>query len=117
MSAYERGPEVPDGQVVERVIEAACYELALAIKVRFERGFFSRGVHPFWVPDRLWRGRLPECFCQGPPRRRHTLPWRTSLRPAQATSTQALYELLPRRGQPEELIDCIDVALLVDLLG
>ncbi len=116
MSAYERGLKSPTLRVVDRIIEAAGYELTLVTKVRFEQRF-ARGVHPFWVPDRLWRGKLPECFAtvvlddhtrfEG--RRR----WDLRRRPQR----RSMYEMLMRRGKPDELIDWIDGALLVDLWG
>jgi len=114
LSAYERGLKSPTLRVVERIIEAAGYELALVTKVRFEE-HFSRGVHPFWVPNRLWRGRLPECFAKvrlvDDTRFRGVRRFDLRKRPQR----KRMYELLLRRGQPEELIDWIDGALLVDL--
>lgn len=113
LSAYERGVKSPTLGVVERIVEAAGYELALVTKVRFEQ-HFSGGVHACWVPDRLWRGRLPECFVEvhldDATRFRGTR--RLDLR--KRAQRKRMCEMLLRRGQPEEL-DWIDGALLVDL--
>ena len=114
MSAYERGVKSPTIGVAERILEAAGYELALVTKVRFDR-HVSPGVYPFWVPDRLWRGRLPECFVKvhlnDDTRFRGTRRFGLRKRPQR----RRMYEMLLRRGHPEELIDWVDGALLVDL--
>lgn len=64
---------------------------------------------------RLWRGRLPECFVKvhldDATRFRGTRRFDLRKRPRR----KRMYEMLLRRGQPEELIDWIDGALLVDL--
>ena len=65
--------------------------------------------------DRLWRGKLPECFAKvyldDPTRFEGVRKFDLRRR----TQRSRLYELLLRKGQPEELIDWIDGALLVDL--
>src|SRR5918995_6805683 len=61
LSAYERGVKTPGLVVAERIVEAAGYRLDLVTEVRFTQQV-APGVRPFWVPDRLWRGKLPECF-------------------------------------------------------
>lgn len=113
LSAYERGIKTPSLLVAERIVEAAGYRLDLVTTVHFTRRQAAR-VAPFWVPDRLWRGRLPECFAKvhlhdgaESRTRRFDLGRRSQRR--------ALYELLLRKGTPAEMIDWIDGALLVDL--
>lgn len=113
LSAYERGLKTPSLAVAERIVEAAGYRLDLVTSVRFTRHDEPR-LHPFWVPDRLWRGKLPECFAKvhlhdgsASRTRRFDLGRRPQRR--------QMYELLLRRGAPEELMDWIDGALLVDL--
>lgn len=75
----------------------------------------GRGVRPFWVPDRLWRGVLPECFAtviiEDQTRFGATRRWDLRRRPLRRT----FYEMLLRRGAPDELRDWVDGALLVDL--
>lgn len=114
LSAYERGVKSPSLRVTQRILEAAGYQLGLVTHVRFELRT-GRGVHRFWVPDRLWRGVLSECFATivvddltrfGAARR-----WDLRRRPQRRT----FYELLLRRGAPDELRDWIDGALLIDL--
>lgn len=115
LSAYERGLKTPSLVVAERIVEAAGYRLDLVTSVNFTR-YRAPRVGPFWVPDRLWRGRLPECFAKVHLRdgaesrtRRFDLGRRSQRR--------WMYELLLRKGAPGELIDWIDGALLVDLWG
>lgn len=114
LSAYERGLKSPSLRVAERILEAAGYRLGLVTQVRFEL-HTGRGVRPFWVPDRLWRGVLPECLAtivvDDPTRFGATRRWDLRRRPLRRT----FYEMLLRRGAPEELRDWVDGALLVDL--
>ncbi len=114
LSAYERGIKSPNLAVAERIIEAAGYRLDLVTQVHFEQRT-ARAARPFWVPDRLWRGKLPECFAKvyldDPARFEGIRKFDLRRRPQR----RRLYELLLRKGQPDELIDWIDGALLVDL--
>lgn len=113
LSSYERGLKTPSLAVAERIVEAAGYRLDLVTSVRFTRHDEPR-LHPFWVPDRLWRGRLPECFAKvhlHDATRARTR--RIDLR--RRSQRRSMYELLLRRGAPDELMDWVDGALLVDL--
>jgi transcriptional regulator with XRE-family HTH domain len=114
LSAYERGLKSPNLAVAERIVEAAGYRLDLVTQVHFEQRT-APGVRPFWVPDRLWRGKLPECFAKvyldDPARFEGVRKFDLRRRPQR----RRLYELLLRKGQPDELIDWVDGALLVDL--
>jgi transcriptional regulator with XRE-family HTH domain len=114
LSAYERGVKAPSLQVAERIVEAAGYRLDLVTLVQFTE-HTAPGVRPFWVPDRLWRGRLPECFATisvpDPSRYRGVTRFDLRKRP----SRRRMYEKLLRRGHPGELVDWVDGALLVDL--
>lgn len=115
LSAYECGLKSPNLAVAERIVEAAGYRLDLVTLVRFTRHDVSR-LHPFWVPDRLWRGKLPECFAKvhlhdGTESRTRRFDLR------RRSQRRSMYELLLRRGTPEELMDWVDGALLVDLWG
>ncbi len=114
LSAYERGVKSPSLAVAERIIEAAGYRLDLVTQVQFTQ-HTAAGVRPFWVPDRLWRGRLPECFAtiSVPDASRFHGVARFALR--RRPSRRRIYERLLRRGLPDELIDWVDGALLVDL--
>lgn len=114
LSMYERGRKTPSLAVAERIIEAAGYRLDLVTQVSFTQHDAPAGG-AFWVPDRLWRGKLPECFAKisldDATRLRGVTRFDLRRRPQR----RRFYELLLRRGQPDELIDWIDGALLVDL--
>ena len=114
LSAYERGRKSPSLTVAERIVEAAGYRLDLVTQVNFTRQT-APTIKAFWVPDRLWRGRLPECFAKiyldDATRFRGVARFDLRRRPQR----RRLYELLLRRGQPDEMTDWIDGALLVDL--
>ena len=67
------------------------------------------------MPDRLWRGKLPECFATvylDDPARFDGVAGSTC---AGGRSGDGSMSCLLRKGQPDELIDWIDGALLVDL--
>ena len=114
LSAYERGRKSPSLAVAERIVEAAGYRLDLVTQVNFTR-HTAPVVGAFWVPDRLWRGKLPECFAKiyldDATRFRRVARFDLRRRPQR----RRLYELLFRHGQPAELIDWMDGALVVDL--
>lgn len=114
LSAYERGLKSPTLAVAERIVEAAGYRLTLTTEVVFTRHTGS-GVRPFWVPDRLWRGRLPECFATVTLKDHAYLRGVTRLSLRRRPSRRRMYELLLRNGFPEELRDWVDGALLIDL--
>lgn len=116
LSAYERGVKCPSLAVAERIVEAAGYRLDLVTEVHFSQRS-APGVQPFWVPDRLWRGKLPECFAtvSVPDATRLRGVTRFTLR--RRASRRRMYEMLLRNGLPDELIDWVDGALLVDLWG
>ena len=114
LSEYERGLKTPNLVVAERIVEAAGYRLDLVTQVNFIQ-HTAPATGPFWVPDRLWRGRLPECFAKiyldDATRFRGVVRFDLRRRPQR----RRLYELLMRRGQPEEMRDWMDGALLVDV--
>lgn len=114
LSAYERGVKTPGLAVAERIVEAAGYRLDLVTQVRFTQQIASR-LRPFWVPDRLWRGKLPECFATISMRDPAYLRGVTRFTLRRRASRRRMYELLLRSGLPDELMDWVDGALLVDL--
>jgi transcriptional regulator with XRE-family HTH domain len=114
LSAYERGVKTPSLAVAERIVEAAGYRLDLVTQVRFTQQV-APGVRPFWVPDRLWRGTLPECFATISMRDPAYLRGVTRFTLRRRASRRRMYEMLLRRGLPDELMDWVDGALLVDL--
>ena len=114
LSAYERGVKTPSLAVAERIVEAAGYRLDLVTQVHFTQQV-APGVRPFWVPDRLWRGKLPECFATIRMRDPAYLRGVTRFTLRRRASRRRMYEMLLRNGLPDELIDWVDGALLVDL--
>ena len=114
LSAYERGVKSPTLAVAQRILKEAGYRLDLVTLVDFVKHDHPR-LGEFWVPNRLWRGKLPQCFAtvliddvnhagrivrydlRRRPQRRH------------------LYERVIRQGNSQELLDWIDGALLIDL--
>ncbi|HWJ65295.1 MAG TPA: helix-turn-helix transcriptional regulator [Nocardioides sp.] len=114
LSAYECGRKSPTLDVAERIVEAAGYRLDLVTQVHFTL-HAARGVRPFWVPDRLWRGKLPECFATIRIADGAYIDGSVRLRLRRRPSRRRLYELLLRNGLPDELMDWIDGALLVDI--
>jgi hypothetical protein len=114
LSAYERGLKCPNLAVAERIMEAAGYRLDLVTQVHFEH-HIARGVRPLWVPERLWRGKLPECFAKVYLDDQATFEGIRKFDLRRRRQRRRLYELLLRKGQPDELMDWIDGALLVDL--
>lgn len=114
LSAYERGVKSPSLAVAERIVEAAGYHLDLVTDVHFTE-HKPPGVQSFWVPDRLWRGKLPECFATISMRDPAYLRGVARFTLRRRTSRRRLYEMLLRKGLQEELVDWVDGALLVDL--
>lgn len=114
LSAYERGVKTPSLAVAERIVEAAGYRLDLVTQVHFTQQV-APGVRPFWVPDRLWRGKLPECFATISIRDPACLRGVTRFTLRRRASRRRMYEMLLRKGLPDELIDWVDGALLVDI--
>jgi len=114
LSAYERGVKTPSLAVAERIVEAAGYRLDLVTQVHFTQQV-APGVRPFWVPNRLWRGKLPDCFATISMRDPAYLRGVTRFTLRRRASRRRMYEKLLRNGLPDELIDWIDGALLVDI--
>jgi len=114
LSAYERGAKAPSLVVAERIVEAAGYRLDLVTQVHFTQ-HEARGLEAFWVPDLLWRGKLPECFATVSMRDPAYLRGVARFPLRRRSSRRRLYESPLRRGMPDELIDWVDGALLVDL--
>jgi transcriptional regulator with XRE-family HTH domain len=102
LSAYEHGRKSPTLETAGRILDAAGFRLVLEPKVEFT---VADGFH---VPDRLQR--LPIAAALGVVRfgdRVYDLRDREQRR--------AAYSVLMCEGGPEELLDHIDGALLVEL--
>ena len=117
LSVYERGTKSPSLAVADRIIEASGHRLELVPKLEFVEVPGQHGLHPFWLANRLWRLDLERAFSTvllpGPhhdwpvPRRLYCLDERADRARA--------YELILREGNPSDLLDYIDGALLVDI--
>lgn len=115
LSAYEHGRKSPTLETTERLLEATGHRLEAVpvIDFRHRRGRRGGGT---WVPNRLWR--LPV----GRALRSVVLPvhlnWSESGRQWELGDRRQrarLYEVVLREGSPDDLLDLVDGALLVDL--
>lgn len=61
LSAYKRGVKSPTLAVAPRLLKEAGYRLDLVTLVDFVTHDHPQ-LGEFWVPNRLWRGKLPHCF-------------------------------------------------------
>lgn len=114
ISEYERRRKSPALDVAERLLWAAGADLGMVTKVVFTE-FEAPGLTAFWVPHRLWRVEVPQCFArvQIPDLIRHTTQdvWDLSDR----ADRKRLYEILLLEGTDEMILRWVDGALLVDL--
>ncbi len=117
LSAYERGTKSPSLAVAERIVEAAGHRLEVVPNLEFVEVPGQHGLHPFWLANQLWRldpeRALRMVLLPGPdhdwpvPRRPYYLHDRTDRARA--------YDLILREGNPSDLLDHIDGALLLDI--
>lgn len=117
LSAYERGTKSPSLAVAERIIDAAGHRLEVVPNLEFVEVPGQHGLHPFWLANQLWRLDPERAFSTvllpGPDH-----DWPVARRPyyLQDRSERArAYELILREGNPRDLLDYIDGALLVDI--
>jgi transcriptional regulator with XRE-family HTH domain len=114
VSSYERGLKTPSLRVAARMLKVTGWELALQRHVDFVE-HHPKGIVAFWVPNRLWRVPTPECFAtvSMPDLINHTPQNKWDLR--DRVDRLVFYELLIRRGVPEQMVRWLDGALLVEL--
>lgn len=108
MSEYERGLKTPNLAVAERIIETAGYRLDLVTEVRFEQ-HVATGLRPFWVPDHLWRGKLPGCFATVVVDDAMMYGRVLTFDLRQRLSRCRFYELLLGHGKPEAMMERLEV--------
>lgn len=114
LSAYERGLKAPSLLVASRIIEATDHELTLQARIDWKERH-PDGIVAFWVPHMLWAVPPPTCFVNLwfpdliDPGERDT--WDLAKR----EDRRRAYELLIRRGLPQQMIRWMDGGLLVDL--
>lgn len=115
LSAYEHGHKSPTLDTVERLLDAAGFELAVRPRLDWTEIAVGRG-HSTWVPSELPRLDppralrtvvLPLTVNWSDPGRRFDL----SDRPDRARA----YEIVLREGQPEDIAAIVDGLLLVEL--
>lgn len=112
LSAYERGTKSPTLPVLERILRALGYELDLVPRVTFHPEPLGDRGRTFQVPDRLWHLDPPDCFAPV------TMMLSTRQRVfdlMDRTSRAEAYAHLLARGTPEQLLDHVDCALLIDV--
>ena len=107
ISEYERRRKSPALDVTERVMRAAGADLAMTTLVEFSEHPAS-GDRVFYVPSRLWRVEVPQCFAKVELDGR---TWDLGLRPER----KGLYERLLGSGTELMIFRWVDAALLVDL--
>jgi transcriptional regulator with XRE-family HTH domain len=106
LSAYEHGRKSPTLETAGRILDAAGFRLVLEPKVECTAEVADG--RSFWVPSRLWR--VPIAAALGVVRfggRVYEL--------ADREQRRAAYSALLCEGGPEELLDHVDGALLVEL--
>jgi transcriptional regulator with XRE-family HTH domain len=114
VSEYERRRKSPALEVVERLMWAADADLGMVTRVAFSPRT-APGLSTFFVPDRLWRVEVPQCFA------RVTIPdltrqtdqgvWDLGNR----VDRTRLYEILLVEGSDLMIYRWVDAALLVDV--
>lgn len=115
LSAYERGRKSPTLSTAERILAEAGFNLSIEPRVEFREIFRERG-RPICVPNVLPRLSLERAL------ETVELPlhlnWsdrgrRYDLRDRQQRAR--VYEVVLREGAPDDVLDFVDGALLVDL--
>ena len=107
ISEYERRRKSPALDVTERVMRAAGADLAMTTLVEFSERSAS-GNRVFYVPSRLWRVEVPQCFAKVELDDR---TWDLGVR----AERKGLYERLLGSGTEFMIFRWVDAALLVDL--
>ena len=100
--------------MAQRILKEAGYRLDLVTLVDFVKHEHPR-LGEFYVPNRLWRGKLPHYFATVliDDVNNSQRIFRYDLR--RRSQRRRLYERVIRQGDAEELRDWIDGALLIDL--
>jgi transcriptional regulator with XRE-family HTH domain len=107
ISEYERRRKSPALDVTERLMRVAGSDLAMTTLVEFSE-HPAAGNRVFYVPNRLWRVEVPQCFAKVELDGR---TWDLGVR----VDRKWLYERLLRSGTEFMIVRWVDAALLVDL--
>jgi transcriptional regulator with XRE-family HTH domain len=115
ISAYEHGHKSPTLETAERILVHSGYELALDLRIKFERRTSRRG-RSFCVPTALPRLAVDEALATV------TMPlhlnWSTSRRTWRLSQRQdraRVYEAVLSEGTATDIKKYVDGVLLVDL--
>jgi transcriptional regulator with XRE-family HTH domain len=114
LSAYEHGRKSPSLVTVQRIVEAAGFDLDLIPTPNFHEVLTSRG-RVVTVPDRLWRLPIEWAFAEVdlPLHLEWSMPGRrVSLR--ERARRERVYEVVIREGLADDFLTYIDGALLMD---
>ena len=115
LSTYEKGRVSPRLDVVERIIQAAGFELSITPRIEFTMHVTDRG-RPFFVPNRLPQ-QPPHCALakiQFPISVYWSEPGRTFDLSEHADRMYA-YQILIQEGRPENFLSVMDGTLLLDM--
>lgn len=115
LSAYEHGRKSPSLDTVQRLLEAAGYELDVRPQIRFSTVVGPRG-RAVTVPSRLPRLEADQALASValPLQLNWSQPGRV-FRLADRADRARVYEIVLREGRAEDVLHYIDGALLVDL--
>jgi transcriptional regulator with XRE-family HTH domain len=115
LAAYAAGTKSPNLSTAERIIQAAGFDLDLVPRPVFREAAIGRG-RAVYVPDVL--PRLPIDHALGKVQLPLHLNWSQPGREFNLADRQQrarVYEIVLREGTPQDIIDYLDGALLVDL--
>lgn len=115
VSAYEHGRKSPTLDTLERLLDAAGFQIEVQPRIEFTASPGLRG-HETWVPNHLPRlspeqslatVRLPLILNWSQPGREFAL--------ADRNDRARVYEIALTEGQPDDILRYVDGVLLVDL--
>lgn len=114
LSAYEHGQRNPTLETLERVLAANGQELTSVPRVRFTKHADRRGM-PFHVPDQLPRLPVQQALAMVvlPPH----VDWSSGRKPRNLADRRErilVYRVVLAEGLPDDIVQFIDGALLVD---
>ena len=115
VSAYEHGHKSPSLETLDRLLDAAGFQLEVQPRLEFTSAAGPRG-HQIWVPNRL--PRLSPQRALATVRLPLTLNWSQPGREAALADRNdraRVYEIVLTEGQPEDIREYVDGVLLVDL--
>jgi transcriptional regulator with XRE-family HTH domain len=115
LSAYEHGHKSPSLATTQRLLAAAGSDLVAITRPTFTDHVLGHG-RTAWIGDRLWRLPLDLAFAVRTPALH--LSWSGPSRHVDLRDRRQrrrAYEIVLREGQPTDLLEWIDGALLVDL--